>query len=387
MASIKLYKTLKEARGFCTGLERVYAHEYKGGARGFATMTPEALILQIAQTGTGKSFWHECLWEGEVAGVGSLCDPYIDLDMKEWGTMDREKAWKIKEALENGMRKLMSMWEGGSTVSTYDSCGDDKYSWHVVGRHESMVCESPDVARVMAMVAMALSSCNQRDWFAGNKVGVTKSVVDFDVYTHGYLRTVWSSKRNSSRIKTPANRMMGKVELADTVHLVGAPPGWAGGVWTNDTIQEVLQRNGLGLQEITLTLRALCQEMTNETMPRKKQRTQSGASTLQSPACGGVYAGLFSRLCRHMGEEWEATGAISVVDTKGGRIAKVLSKPKYCPYVGRRHSSNQVHIEIKVDDVPMGYKMFCMAEGCRAKSIDAPWHIFPYELLHEEEKQ
>ena len=70
MASIKLYKTLKEARGFCTGLERVYAHEYKGGARGFATMTPEALILQIAQTGTGKSFWHECLWEGEVAGVG-----------------------------------------------------------------------------------------------------------------------------------------------------------------------------------------------------------------------------------------------------------------------------------------------------------------------------
>ena len=136
MASTKLYKTLKEAHGFCNGLERVYAHEYKGGARGFATMTPAALMSHIALTGTGKSFWHECLWEGEGGGVGSLCDPYIDLDMKEEGTMDREKAWRIKEKLENGMRKLLSMWVGESTVSTYDSCGDDKYSWHIVGRHE-----------------------------------------------------------------------------------------------------------------------------------------------------------------------------------------------------------------------------------------------------------
>ena len=85
MASPKLYKTLKEARGFCKGLERVYAHEYKGGARGFAAVTPDALILYIMQAGNGNSFWHECLWEGEVAGVGSLCDPYVDLDMKEGG--------------------------------------------------------------------------------------------------------------------------------------------------------------------------------------------------------------------------------------------------------------------------------------------------------------
>ena len=246
-----------------------------------------------------------------------------------------------------------------------------------------MVCESPDVARVMAMVAMALSECNQRDWFAEDKAGVTKSVVDFTVYTHGYLRTVWSSKRSSSRIKRPANRMMGKIELADTVHLVGAPPGWAGGVWTRDLLQEILQRNGLGLQKITRTLEALCQQMTNEEMPRKKQRTQSGSCTIQSPPCGGVYAGLFNRLCRHMGEEWDAVGAISVVDTARGKRAAVVNKPKYCPYVGRRHSSNQVYINLLVDEVPMSYKIFCMAEGCRAKSIDAPWRIFPYDLLHE----
>ena len=124
--SPKLYKTLKEAKGFCKGLERVYAHEYKG----FTAVTPDALILQITQAGTGNSFWHECLWEGEVAGVGSLCDPYVDLDMKEGGTMDKENAWKIKEALEERMRKLLSMWGGESTVSVYDLCGDDKINTH-----------------------------------------------------------------------------------------------------------------------------------------------------------------------------------------------------------------------------------------------------------------
>ena len=57
-------------------------------------------------------------------------------------------------------------------------------------------------------------------------------LVDMGVYSHGFLRTAWSTKRNSKRMKVPVGAPRGPMGAADEVHLVGKPGSFGGGFWS-----------------------------------------------------------------------------------------------------------------------------------------------------------
>jgi hypothetical protein len=380
-------KKLDEAVSLCTATERIYGKELPSGARAYTVATPVRIIEELLRGFPHNNHWHECLNIGEAGGCGSLCDPYIDLDASVEEGFSAEQAHKAKAAVTKGMKMALSTCPGESKVVSYGSCGGDKNSWHVVGRHEGWVCESPDVAKLVTMVAICLSGEPECIWFAGGEMGKQKSLIDFSVYAHGSLRTVWSTKRGSKRIKVQEGEGQGGPQEGDEVHLVGAPAGWAGGVWTAKCVEAMCEPWGITLEEVVAQVSAMWAQRTGGVVTKVTNRLPNpGAMGCDRGDAGGATEEFHvaSALCEALGPAWAPAGRtvwahdVQRVSTTE-RMLIVQLMPMVCPYAGRVHKNNMTNIHLFVDQAPMLYSVVCMDEACRGHPRCVK-QIVPFEV-------
>jgi hypothetical protein len=360
------YKKFEEATGHRKGNERTYAKELPSGARAYTVATPSRIIDELRRGFPENNHWHECLER-------RLCDPYIDLDAGVKEGFSEEQAIKAKVAITKGMQMALSAFKGDNKVVSYGSCGKGKSSWHLVGRHEGFVCESPDIAKMITMVAICLSGENESIWFAKGEEEGEKSLIDFSVYAHGFLRTVWSTKRGSKRMKVQEGKEKQKPQAGDEVHMVGAPSDWAGGVWTAKCVGEMCESWGLTLEGVVAQVSALWAQRTGQMVTRATDRVHNpGVMGLRQGDAGDTTDEfrVACALCETLGPAWAPAGRVvwaqdvlRVPTTE--RMLILQLRPMVCPYAGRVHKNNMINIHIFVDQAPMLYSVVCMDEGCR----------------------
>ena len=356
---------LAEAVSLCTATERIYAKELPSGARAYTVATPARIIEELLRGFPHNNHWHECLNSGEAGGCGSLCDPYIDLDASVEEGFSAEQAYKAKAAVTKGMKMALSTCPGESKVVSYGSCEGDKNSWHVVGRHEGWVCESPDVAKLVTMVAICLSGEPECIWFAGGEMGKQKSLIDFSVYAHGSLRTVWSTKRGSKRIKVQEGKGQGEPQEGDEVHLVGAPAGWAGGVWTAKCVEAMCEPWGITLEEVVAQVSAMWAQRTGGMVEKGTNRVRRPGAVACDAGDAGAEFRVACALCETLGPAWVPAGYRVWDKFRDERVFIFDLARLCCPYVGRVHKQNHTYIHLFVDRAPMLYSVVCMHEACR----------------------
>ena len=375
------YKKFEEALGHRKGNERTYAKELPSGARAYTVATPARIIDELRRGFPENNHWHECLER-------RLCDPYIDLDASVKEGFSEEQAIKAKVAITKGMQMALSAFKGENKVVSYGSCGKGKSSWHLVGRHEGFVCESPDIAKMITMVAICLSGEKESVWFAKGEEGGEKSLIDFSVYSHGFLRTVWSTKRGSKRMKVQEGKEKQKPQEGDEVHMVGAPADWAGGVWTAKCVGEMCESWGLTLEGVVAQVSALWAQRTGEMVTRATNRVHNpGVMGLRQGDAGDTTDEfrVACALCETLGPAWVPDGRVVWAQQIASlncteRVMMVQLGQMHCPYANRTHKSKARHfIHLFLDRAPMQYSLACMADGCKGHA-NRSLQIVPLEV-------
>ena len=366
----------------------MFAYELPSGRRSFVCATPVGFCKRVRDNPT-KAHWHECL---NAPGGAGGCDPYIDIDIPQAAGLGHREAEEVLGAVVEGMEKVLGEWGGEVVVSVYSSCGGGKYSWHVVGRHNKAICRDTKIAWMVALGALEAAGGEVERWFWGGDGQSRQCFVDIGVYAHGFLRTVWSTKRNSKRMKVPLGGADGTVQEGGEVHLVGEPSCFGGAFWSEVDVRAMCKGIGFDFDVVLAKWGRLWKLETGQRLPRKKGkvvgiRVEGGA---QSCVLGDGAAALCECLVGVLGPDFAPAGAATWAAAQARtRVLRFRTASRYCPFAHRPHSSNNVYVNVHVDTVPMTYKIFCTSSGCTNQVAAAGSSTVPLAvaLSHYETKR
>lgn len=368
-------ETLQRAAGYRLRTERVFAYEKPCGKRSFLCATGAA-ICKLIQEKPKEAYWHECL-------LGQPCDSYVDIDIGKGAGVGVEEAEAVLQAVVGGMSRMLGAVNGESVVSVYSSCGEGKYSWHVVGRHESAMCKDTRIAWMMTVAIMQLAGGDGGDWFGAEKGKDGKQCfIDLGVYAHGFLRTSGSRKRNSTRVKRPVGDSRGGVGMGagGEAHLVGEPSDFGGSFWDEADVGAMCRAAGFEYELAVARWETIWKLQTGQRLPRMTKRVVMGTTICADPSCGlpNGTEGLLLGLVGALGEEFKPGAPAAWAMQQGRtRVLRFRTAIRYCPFAGRRHSSNNVYVNVQVDMRPMTYKIFCTSVACKEKVANAGYCVVP----------
>jgi hypothetical protein len=372
--------TLASAAGFCKQGERVFSFELQSGCRSFFCGTREEICQKIRDT-PSEAHWHECL---SVPGLVQAVDPYIDIDIDATEGMGAQEAAVVLANVVGGMERVLAGVGGEFVVSVYSSCGEGKHSWHVVGRHESAMCRDTRIAWMMAMVVMETAGGEVGNWFGGVRKGKGRQCfVDMGVYTHGFLRTAWSTKRNSKRVKVPVGAQKEAVGAADEVHLVGKPDSFGGAFWSESDVSQMCKVMGFEYEFALVKWEQIWKRETGQKLPHTRKPT-TGLKVCGVAPTGDLPVGaaeLLEGLVDVLGSRFQPAAPAGWATAQARtRVLRFRTASRYCPFAHRCHSSNNVYVNVHLDAVPVTYKIFCMSAAC-TEAVAATTHSVIPQVL------
>ena len=234
---------------------------------------------------------------------------------------------------------------------------------------------------MITVAILQLAGGDNGSWFGVERGGAGRQCfIDLGVYAHGFLRTPGSRKRNSKRVKLPVGVRREGMGVGGEAHLVGEPNCFGGTFWDEADVCGMCTAAGFEHELAVAKWEKIWKLETGQRLPRTTKRVAMGTTICADPSCGlpNGTERLLLGLVGALGEEFQP-GAPAVWAMQQGRtrVLRFRTAIRYCPFAGRRHSSNNVYVNVQVDMRPMTYKIFCTSVACKEKVANAGYCVVP----------